>query len=120
MNKKKRSGYKGRTLFSVPVNHPYIKIATGRMVVARSVDDDCWSVFIDDGDELYDPEYDRYETHPASIEFDVECRNSQSAKRLQDYFKSRWNIVLPIRYGKAHIDRFWDARSRKQREAEQQ
>jgi len=105
--------YKSRALmYNNDVNHPDVKQAAGRCVIARSLDDDCWQVFVEDDGELYRPDIKFVEVD--TLMWDVANLNDCVASKLYNYFNKHCGLVLPIKYGKAHIDRFWNARFRKE------
>ena len=85
----------------------------GRLVVARTYDDDCWNIMVQGEDgEIYLPLYEGRDTiNPMSIDKDIAYYNSDNAKVAQKYMKGVWDIYLPIVWGSSHTDRFWSWKS---------
>lgn len=86
----------------------------GKLVIARSFDDDCWQVMVRDEDgEIYRPWPESGVICGMSLDNSVYTMNSSNAKKLRRYFQERWKVDIPIQWGIAHVERFWNYRFRK-------
>ena len=88
----------------------------GKLVIARSFDDDCWRIMVrDEEGEIYKPEFENPDIRTS--EGFIETATASSARYLQAEFDLLF-YRIPIVWGKAHINRFWDYRQEHVRESE--